>query len=108
MSTMASMSGASASVTTSACKPSMTARACLPEPPWDWLTVDVVASLLLPVVGEDLVVLLVKFASWIVGDVEQLNLFGACGRKAQTEDKQKNGCNEGGFYIVYHVCRIIN
>ena len=36
-STMASMSAASASVTTSASNPSMTERACLPEPPWDWL-----------------------------------------------------------------------
>ena len=34
---MASMSYASARVTTSACKPSITARACLPEPPCDCL-----------------------------------------------------------------------
>ncbi len=35
---MASMSQASASVTTSAGRPSMTERACLPEPPWDCVT----------------------------------------------------------------------
>ncbi len=34
---MASMSYARASVTTSASSPSITARACLPEPPCDWL-----------------------------------------------------------------------
>ena len=34
-----SMSPASASVTTSASSPSITARACLPEPPCDWLMV---------------------------------------------------------------------
>ena len=32
---MASMSPASASVTTSASSPSITERACLPDPPWD-------------------------------------------------------------------------
>ena len=32
---IASMSQASARVTTSASRPSITARACLPEPPWD-------------------------------------------------------------------------
>ncbi len=37
----ASMSWASASVTTSAWRPSMTERACLPEPPCDCLTVTV-------------------------------------------------------------------
>jgi len=36
---ISSMSAASARVTTSACRPSITARACLPEPPWLWLTV---------------------------------------------------------------------
>jgi hypothetical protein len=35
--TSASMSPASASVTTSAPSPSITERACLPEPPCDWL-----------------------------------------------------------------------
>jgi hypothetical protein len=33
------MSAASARVTTSACSPSITARACLPEPPWLWFSV---------------------------------------------------------------------
>src|SRR5215468_7151480 len=33
----ASISAASASVTTSAARPSITERACLPEPPCDWL-----------------------------------------------------------------------
>ena len=37
---IASMSPESASVTTSASRPSMTDRACLPEPPWDWLIVS--------------------------------------------------------------------
>src|ERR1039457_113592 len=36
---IASMSPESASVTTSASRPSMTDRACLPEPPCDWLIV---------------------------------------------------------------------
>ena len=36
-------------VTTSASRPSITERACLLEPPCDWLTVDVFAGLLLPV-----------------------------------------------------------
>ena len=40
-STMASMSPDSASVTTSASRPSITDRACLPEPPCDWLTSSV-------------------------------------------------------------------
>ena len=35
---MASMSAASARVTTSAASPSITDRACLPEPPCDWST----------------------------------------------------------------------
>src|SRR3989442_771824 len=35
---MASMSYASARVTTSASRPSTTARACLPDPPCDWFT----------------------------------------------------------------------
>jgi hypothetical protein len=35
---MPSMSPASASVTTSACRPSITVRACLPEPPCDCRT----------------------------------------------------------------------
>ncbi|MCY1180290.1 hypothetical protein D9M73_207220 [compost metagenome] len=34
-----SMSPARARVTTSAFRPSITARACLPEPPWDCCTV---------------------------------------------------------------------
>src|SRR5437867_341512 len=38
---MASMSYASARVTTSASRPSTTARACLPEPPCDWFTTTV-------------------------------------------------------------------
>jgi hypothetical protein len=38
---IASMSLASASVTTSADSPSMTERACLPEPPWDCLMLTV-------------------------------------------------------------------
>jgi hypothetical protein len=38
-STMASMSEASARVTTSASRPSITARACLPEPPCEAFTV---------------------------------------------------------------------
>ncbi len=37
----ASISAASASVTTSASRPSTTERACLPEPPCDWLMVTV-------------------------------------------------------------------
>ena len=37
---IASMSYAKARVTTSASSPSMTARACLPEPPWDISTVN--------------------------------------------------------------------
>ena len=40
-SAMASMSPDSASVTTSASRPSITERACLPEPPCDWLTSSV-------------------------------------------------------------------
>ena len=36
---IASMSYASANVTTSASRPSITDRACLPDPPWDWLIV---------------------------------------------------------------------
>src|SRR5690348_1731365 len=39
-SAMASISYANASVTTSAGRPSMTDRACLPEPPWDCLMVN--------------------------------------------------------------------
>jgi hypothetical protein len=36
---MASVSMVEASVTTSACRPSMTARACALDPPWDCLMV---------------------------------------------------------------------
>jgi hypothetical protein len=39
LATMASMSPASPRVTTSAGRPSMTERACLPDPPCDCLTV---------------------------------------------------------------------
>ncbi|MNC92654.1 hypothetical protein D3C83_91190 [compost metagenome] len=41
LSAIASMSAARASVTTSACKPSITLRAWLPEPPWLWSIVTI-------------------------------------------------------------------
>jgi hypothetical protein len=37
---------------------------------------DVIAGLLLPIVGEDLVVVLVEFPGGIVGDVEQADFLG--------------------------------
>ena len=49
----------------------MTERACLPEPPCDCLTVDVLAGLLLPVLGERGVEVLVQLARRVVRDVEQ-------------------------------------
>ena len=68
---IASMSAASASVTTSASSPSITARACVPEPPCDGLNLDGFAGLGLPVGGEGRVDRLVELARRIVGDVEQ-------------------------------------
>ena len=56
--------------------PSMTLRACLPEPPCDMLDGDLLAGLLCPMLGERRVEVLVEFAGRIVGDVEDLDAVG--------------------------------
>ena len=63
------MSAASASVTMSASRPSITERACLPDPPWDVRTVTFWPALGLPLLGEGVVQSRVEFARRIVGDV---------------------------------------
>ena len=68
---MASMSAASASVTTSASRPSITARACAPEPPCEARTSTVSPVFAFQSRGEGLVDLAIELARRIVGDVEQ-------------------------------------
>ena len=80
-SAIASMSYASASVTTSASSPSITERACLPEPPCDCL-ISTFSGLLLPVLGEGRVEVLVQLARRIVRHVQQRDV-AARGHRAQ-------------------------
>jgi hypothetical protein len=70
LATMALMSPSSASVTTSASRPSITARACA-RAAMRLLDGDRLAGLGLPVRGEGFVVGLVELPRRIVGDVEQ-------------------------------------
>ncbi len=75
-SAIALMSYASASVTTSASRPSMTVRACLPEPPCDCLMVTFSPVFACQCFGEGGVEVLVQLARRVVGDVEQRDVGG--------------------------------
>ena len=82
------MSSASASVTTSASSPSMTERACLPEPPCDCLMVTSWPVLRLPVLGEGRVEVLVELARRVVGDVEQRDVVWATAPRSRHTEEQ--------------------
>ena len=73
---IASMSYDIASVTRSASRPSITARACLPEPPCDWLTVSVCPVLLCQCLAK---AVLTSWYSSRVGSYETLSSFRPAG-----------------------------
>ena len=89
---MASMSDASAKVTTEASNPCITLRACLPEPPCDW-SIDEGPTLAgFPVAEEGLVVVLVELARRIVGDVEDVGT--AVPTACRGKQRQTQSCEE--------------
>ena len=87
------MSPASASVTTSASRPSITARACLPEPPCDCLIVTVSPVFAFQYLAKAVLIVLVELARRVVGDVEQLHVRAGCGRAGEA-GQHGNGSGE--------------
>ena len=86
----ASTSYASASVTTSAWSPSMTARACLPEPPCDWLIVTRLAGACLPGLRERRVDVLIELACRVVRDVQQGHVLPGSQRRIEQDDRSES------------------
>ena len=78
-------------VMTSASRPSITLRACLLEPPCDWLTTIGLAARLLPVRDEGRVVVLVELARDVVADVEQRDRRGLRGASAAPARRGQDG-----------------
>ena len=78
-------------MTTSASRPSITARACLAAPPCDCLIATSFAGLAFPVFGEGRVELLVELTRRVIRDVEQRCLL----RVRDTRAEQESACSQG-------------
>ena len=92
---IASMSYASASVTTSASMPSITLLACAPEPPCDCLMTTFSPVLAQPVLGKAGVEIRVEFTRRIIGNVEQrfvgVDVERQCCRDRERECGEESG-----------------
>ena len=100
LSAMASMSAASARVTTSASSLSITARACLPEPPWEARMVNVSPVCCFHCAANAPVDVGVELARRIVGNVQQFMVGG--GRRWRRGERQAR--DEGAVVHVVSSC----
>ena len=84
-----SMSPASASVTTSAARPSITERAWRPEPPCDWLILTVSPVFFFQYSANDLLKSDVQLARRVVRDVEQRDFGGLRDRRGAADEDRR-------------------
>jgi hypothetical protein len=74
----------------------------LPRSAVGLIDLHLVAGLAFPILGEGRIEVMVQLARRIVGDVEQIDLFGGCGR-GHAERGQEGGEGEG-FHGHWHPC----